>query len=290
MTITELTFEGIRLLKKHSPTPGLDTEIIIEKVLKKTKEFLYTNPSYKITDKQLEKCRVFLKRRQAGEPIAYLTNKKEFYGLDFYVNESVLIPRPETEIIIDNIISSLKKYNQKDKFVLADIGTGSGCIAVTLAKILPDNIKHVYATDISSKILNIARRNALRHRVNKKISFMKGSLLEPLKNKKIDILVANLPYLPDNNIKEYYKKSKGLRYEPKKSLFTKDNGWYWYKALLKQVSAVKNKPRLIFLEIDHIQKNKSSAFNKILDEVTFSKKIKTIKDPSGYDIIIKINV
>lgn len=294
MIIAELISLGIKYLKKYSPTPILDTEILLQKALKKTKEYLYIYNNKIINNSRQIGCyKKLLQARKNGQPIAYLINKKEFYGLDFYVNNSILIPRPETELIIDEVIKSIKNNKTKNKLTIADIGTGSGCIAVTLAKCLKNKVKLIYATDISNKALAIARKNAQYHQVSNKIKFLKGSLLEPLKNRMTpDILIANLPYLSLKNRRHYFFQSPGLKYEPSDALFTKQNGWYWYQTLLNKLIYKEQKPKLVFLEIDPFLlknlgnwiKNKSSYF------LSAGWRIKIIKDLKANERVIKINI
>ena len=226
---------------------ALDADILLSFVLKKSKEFLYTYPEKKLTKNQLAKFNQLINRRLKREPVAYLINRKEFYGLDFYVDKNVLIPRPLTESLVEQVI---KEVGNK-KATIADIGTGSGCIAIALKKHLPQAT--IYATDISPAALKVAKKNAKKHRV--KIKFLKGDLLKPflpsrkatrpgrVAFKKIDIIIANLPYLIKNQIKNE------LKYEPKTALLGGDK---YIKELLRQVKKL-NPPsggqlKKIFLE------------------------------------------
>lgn len=282
MKISELLSLGIKSLKKTSPTPTLDAEVLLTHVLKKTKEFLYIHLDKEISSPSaVDRYIHALNKRKRREPIAYIIHCKEFYGLDFYVNNTTLIPRPETECIIDEVKKIIQYHTpEKKDFVIADIGTGSGCLAVTLAKILNTRLQYVYATDISQHALSVARKNARRHNVSAKVKFFQGSLLAPLKNKKIDILVANLPYLSERAIKKHYTQCPGLRYEPKQALFTKERGWYWYNLLFHQLHYITQTPTWIFLEIN----------KETLDQFKFpDAKTKIIEDLGGHERIISIN-
>lgn len=285
MNIGELIVYGAKFLKSHSPSPALDAEILLGNVLKKPKEYLYANQDAVLRPAKLfTNYKKILRRRKKGEPIAYLTNNKEFYGLNFYVDRTVLIPRPETEIIVDEALNTIKKENNKSYWTIADIGTGSGCIAIALAKIAKNKIKHIYAADVSDKILAVAKKNARIHNVYEKIKLLKGSILKSLENKKIDILIANLPYLEQKRAKNYFRYSPGLKYEPKNALFAKESGLYWYKILFKQIQYYKIKPRWVFLEIN------PTLAQTIKDwYVGSGAKVKIIKDLNGYARIIKIN-
>lgn len=281
MKISELLSLGIKNLKKTSATPALDAEILLTYVLKKPKEFLYTHLDKEIISQTISRhYSNMLRRRKIREPIAYIIGYKEFYGLDFKVNKSTLIPRPDTELIIDEVIKIIARSTRQSPITIADIGTGSGCIAITLAKILYTQVQYIYATDISKNALIVARKNARRHRVSKKIKFLQGSLLTPLKNKKIDILVANLPYLSKQAIKKYYTQCPDLSYEPKHALFAKEHGSYWYNRLFHQLHYLTPTPTWIFLEIN----------KEALDKFKFSDaKTKIIKNLGGHERIISIN-
>jgi release factor glutamine methyltransferase len=174
-------------------------------------------------------------------PIAYLTHHKEFFDLDFVVNKNVLIPRPQTEILVEEI---LKNKNIK---TIADIGTGSGCIAVALAKNRPH--WQVYATDVSAPALRVARANAKKNHV--KINFKKGDLIKPLKNIMLDAVVANLPYLP-NKLKTHLNtpETRGLKFEPARALFSGPDGLDLLKKFFQQLEEREQKPKYIYLEFD----------------------------------------
>jgi len=288
-------------------TALLDAEVLLAFVLKKPKEFLYTHPEYKLTGRQMAQLKQLVNRRGKGEPVAYLRNTKEFYGLDFYVDKRVLIPRPETELLVEAVILSLRgvppldhtqggttKQSRlphpdavrvcNDKCTIADIGTGSGCIIIALAKALHEtwNIKHktFCATDISRSALDVARKNARKHKV--KMKFYHGDLLEPIKNKKIDIIAANLPYL-DN----YYKSSKNpdLKFEPKIALEGFQQGLAVYEKLFKQTASLRHKPKIIICEIGPTQAKK---MKKLIKKYLPKSKLKIKKDLAGLDRVCLI--
>ncbi len=207
-------------IKKASQSPLLDAELLLAHVLKKPREFLYTYPEKKLTSAQYQNFKKLINKRAKYWPIAYLTGIKEFYGLDFIVNKDVLIPRPETEELVD-----LAKGK-----IIVDVGTGCGNIAIAIAKKLPQS--KVIATDISKKALDVARENAKKNKV--KVEFYQGSMLEALPKKyynKIDLIVSNPPYLPKNQANK-----KSLQHEPMVAL-TPPQGKkpnYWIDKLLKQ--------------------------------------------------------
>lgn len=195
----------------------LDADILLSHVLKKPKEFIYAHPECELTKKQRKKYLKLTARRKKLEPIAYIIREKEFFGLPFYVDKNVLIPRPDTEILVEKIIKQTK--NEKParqalpgmaggRKTICDIGTGSGCIAITLKKYLPQC--KIIATDISQKALKIAKKNAKKNHT--KIIFYCSDLFNNIPKKylgKIDVIAANLPYLPKN-----VAEKKSLKYEP----------------------------------------------------------------------------
>jgi release factor glutamine methyltransferase len=306
MTIKQALIFGIDNLKKSKiPTAALDAEILLLCSLnkfKKTKKNLSRNFYLKnVRDKSY----LFLKfvgERKNRKPIAYIIKNKEFFGLDFFVNCKVLIPRPETELIVESAISYLSKI-PAHKFMrginIIDIGTGSGCIAITLAKYLSAEKKFcknkkikICAVDISKEAIKIAKLNAKKHRVKNKINFLKGNLLEPIQklilDKKISeketaIIIANLPYLNENQYKNSQKEIK--KYEPKIALCGGKNGLECIKNLLEQLGSIKFSNCVLWLEIDPSQANKIINLSK---KYFRGCEIKIIKDLSGLDRILKI--
>jgi release factor glutamine methyltransferase len=172
----------LKLKTKNIKSAQLEAGLLLAHLLKK-KEFLFTYPEKKLTTNQFNKYRALIKRRLNLEPIAYLTGHKEFYGLDFRVNKNVLIPRPETEMMVEETLKLIT--NNPQPTTIIDIGTGSGCIIIALAKELLNKelgIKdyEFFAVDNSEAALVVAQKNAKLHGVEKKIKLLKGNLLKPL--------------------------------------------------------------------------------------------------------------
>jgi release factor glutamine methyltransferase len=238
MQISNWQKEAVKILLNYSITSAaLDAEVLLSFVLKKPREYLLAHPEIFLTQEQKKELNKLIARRAKSEPVAYITNNKEFYGLDFYVDQNVLIPRPETELLVDEVISRTTIGN---KTTIADIGTGSGCIAVAMAKNLPD-VK-IIATDISESALNIAKKNAKIHGVDKQIRFFQRNLLENISDQ-FDFIIANLPYLPASEMK------KEIAYEPKLALFADNDGLELLEIIIKQ-SMYRLKPHgIIILEI-----------------------------------------
>ncbi len=218
---------------------SLEGEILLRHVLGIDRSQLYLDLDVDLSPAQEKTLNLFLKRRCRGEPSAYLTGHREFYGLDFIVNPVVLIPRPETELLVELGIELARKYSI---FTIADIGTGCGAIAVSLAVHLPQST--VYATEISAEALKVARDNCLRHGVADRVVLLQGNLLEPLA-KPVDMIVANLPYVREADLSS----NRPLRFEPAVALDGGKNGLAWIKSLCRQADRKLNKDGCLLLEI-----------------------------------------
>jgi len=271
--------------KKYQKKISLDEiNILLCFILNKEQSFILAHQDFKLPLYQKLKLKYFFNKRINGWSIASIMKEKWFYGIKFFVNKNVLIPRPETEIIINEI----KKINPENNFIL-DVGTGSGCIIITLAKILNRNNKFS-AVDISPKTLLVAKKNAKKYKQN--ISFYTNNLLnnadEILPKKQDIIIIANLPYLT----KEQIKNSPSIKKEPLVALDGGNDGLALYKMLFKQINEwikkqkVKNKI-VLFLEIDPSQNKKIK--NIIQNNLNITE-INTIKDYGANDRIIKINL
>lgn len=238
------------ILKKYTK---VEIEILLAHVLNKPKEFLYMEPAYKLSASKLISLRKLIKRREKGEPIAYILGYKEFLGLRFKVNKNVLVPRPETELLVESIKLKVESMGQNNPVRILDVGTGSGAIAVSLAnQVQGARLKvQISASDVSQNALAVAKENAKLHKV--KIKFIKSSLLQNIKED-FDIIVANLPY----GWKAWKNNSsiatKGLKFEPQVALFTEENGLKLIRELLEQIPKETIKPKLVYLEFDPRQK------------------------------------
>lgn len=179
-----------RLLLFTSPTPELDARLLLQHILQVSHSYLIAHDDEQLTAVQIQQYRASLQRAAAKEPIPYILGHTPFYDLEFLVTPDVLIPRPETEQLVQ---MALSWANRRGPIRIVDVGTGSGCIAITLARHLPQAA--IQATDISLPALTIARQNAVRLAPSR-VQFHHGSLLEPI-HQPIDLLVANLPYVTD---------------------------------------------------------------------------------------------
>lgn len=242
-------------------TPEVDSTILLSHVLGKPKEFLFLHPEKNLTNKQLSNLTKLVRRRQKGEPIAYILGYKYFYGLKFKVTRDTLIPRPETEWLVEKVESlvtsrqSLVRTNSRELTTnnyrlttsILDLGTGSGCIAVTLAKLLQPTtygLPTITASDVSPAALGVAKQNARMHTA--RIKFIQSDLLDHIGGK-FDVVIANLPYVP---AKDYKKLYHNLKFEPKNALTDGTNSFIIYEKFFRQVPAHLNSGAAILLEID----------------------------------------
>ena len=248
-------------LRKYS---GLEIELLLAFVLKKPKEFLFMNPEKKLSSSQAAHLINFARRRNTGEPVAYLLGYKDFYGLRFLVNKNVLIPRPETEWLVQRVATLAER--QKHPLRVLDIGTGSGCIAVSLARDLGARGK-VFSSDISKKALGVAKKNAKAH--GQKIKVFHSNLLEKIPGD-FDVMVANLPYGWQEWKNNSQAETRGLQFEPKSALFTSQHGLKEIFRLLKQLVKKQIKPKFLYLEFDPRQKAELALLiKKTLPEAKF---------------------
>lgn len=253
--------------KYHIQIDPIDLDVLIGYVTKKSREFILSHPEFNLTTLQTEKLAPLIERRTKNEPLAHILGTKEFYGLNFKVNKHTLIPRPETELIIDMALEEI--FNIQHPILnIIDIGTGSGNIIISITnqlKLTPYQLlaTNYFAIDISKEALKIAKKNARANSLSKKIKFLHGNLLKPLiknypklsQQKATLIILANLPYLS----KEIYNNCPPTvkKYEPRSALFSPQDGLSHYEKLLRQIKSAsleKNNEIILFFEISPEQK------------------------------------
>ncbi len=229
MTIREIINEATRSLEAVGiPSARLDAEILLSFCLKRDRLDFFKNPEMQITKNKQADFKKLVARRLKWEPVAYITGRKEFWSFTLEVNKDVLIPRPDTEVIVEEALS-ICKTQAFDKPRILDIGTGSGAIALALAKELPQ--AKIVATDISPAALTLARKNARRLGLAKQIEFPRGDLFEPVDGI-FDIIVSNPPYIANQ---EYQELPAGVKdYEPRQALWAGQTGVEFYEKLIYQ--------------------------------------------------------
>ena len=260
-----------------SETSELDAQVLLARVLGAERAFLFAHPEQVLADAHIGKFRSMIERRAAGEPIAYITGVKGFYDIDLLVTPAVLIPRPETELLLEE---ALRLSDDRPKLTAADIGTGSGALAVTFARQRP--AATVYATDISADALAIARKNAERNGV--KPLFFTGDLAEPLIKRgiQVDVLLANLPYIASDDLANLAVS----RYEPNLALDGGTDGLDLVRRLLSQIPALCRAGADVLLEIGADQ---AKAVTRLVRE-RFGVQCDILPDYAGFDRIARFRV
>lgn len=269
-----LSYGKMLLKKSEIESYSIDAEVLLMTVLNFTKTELFTKDSHILSEDETEKYIKFLEKRKNFMPVQYIIGKCEFMSLDFNVNQSTLIPRCDTEILVEYAINSIKK--NKFKTVL-DIGTGSGAIAISIAHYCPNT--KVTATDISENALKTAKKNAEKNAVSQKIDFIKSDIFENITSK-YDIIISNPPYIKSDTIKTLMPQVK--EYEPISALDGGSDGLYFYKKIISECKNYLNKNGELLFEIGYDQ---SLEISKLLSEKNFTE-IKTTKDYAGLDRVV----
>ena len=250
MNIQSAIKEGTIILKNsYIKTAKLDTEILLAKVLGSKREDIILNIHKNLDDDHLDHFKKLIKERANRKPIAYLLNKKFFWNYEFYINENALIPRPDTEVIINEILR-LAKY--KNKINILDIGVGSGCILLTILK----ERKNFYGTgiDISKKSLDISKINAKKLNVDSRVKFYKSDI-DKFNKGKYDLVVSNPPYIKSCDLK--YLEKDVINFEPKLALDGGSDGLLQIRKVINKTSELIKKNGKFYLEIGFDQKNKA---------------------------------
>jgi release factor glutamine methyltransferase len=223
--------------------PYLEAELLLRHLLHMERAQFYVNLIRDITPEQSRALSILLQRRIHREPLAYITGAKEFFGIEFYVDGRVLIPRPETELLVEQALE-IANSRFHSPCVIADIGTGCGVIAIALALNLPQ--AEVYATDVSEQALEVAAINCHRYKVSERVHLLRGDLLAPL-TQPIDLIVANVPYVKDSDIAELGAESR--LFEPLSALAGGEDGLHWIRRLLPQAKGKLHRGGAMLLEI-----------------------------------------
>lgn len=210
---------------------------------------LFTKMNEPLSEETWARVEAIIQRRAAGEPMQYITGEQEFYGLTFEVNPEVLIPRPETELLVEEVLKQARElWPEEAALQIADIGTGSGAIVVTLAVEGGSNWAYT-AVDIAQTSLDMAQRNAERHEVNNRIRFMQGDLLGPLleTGQRVDMLVSNPPYIPSFDVTQLDVQVKD--HEPLRALDGGEDGLDFYRRMVRKLPAVLNERAIVGWEV-----------------------------------------
>ena len=225
MTIKETLTKGMIMLKSNNiESPKLKARLLLQYILKKSRQYLIVYDNEEVGKKEQWEYFVNIEKLTKGVPLQHITHTQEFMKMDFYVDENVLIPRPDTEILVEEVIKIAQKM---DKPKILDLCTGSGAIAISIAKNVPN--AEVYAVDISEKALEVAMKNA--HRLETNVKFIKSNLFKDLKEMKFDIIVSNPPYIKKDDIQFL---SNEVQKEPEIALDGGYDGLDFYRKITKQ--------------------------------------------------------
>lgn len=291
-----------RLREARTPSHTLATELLLMHTLKRDRAWMYSHPEEVLDPGLAENFFALIARRAAGEPTQYLTGQQEFWGLQFEVTPAVLIPRPETEHVMEVALARLGERGIKihmdtgaprDTLHVADVGTGSGCLAVALAYELPH--AELYATDISVAALEVAQRNAARHKIADRIHFIQGDLLTPFaaadwsdaakinsepsdtrNHQRFDVIVSNPPYISLDEANQLQREVRD--HEPHEALFGGRTGAEIYGRLIDQAGELLGERGILVLELGH---NSADYVRGIFDEQLGWTKVAITADLAG---------
>lgn len=279
MNIKQALEEARNILKSNNfEDSNIIAKELLSYVLKKDKVYLTINSDTALTDTEYAEFTKYIEQIIDGKPLQYITQKQEFMGIDFFVNEDVLIPQPDTEILVETVLDICKKYDKQSLRIL-DLCTGSGAIAISLSKILNTQ---VFASDVSIKALKVAEKNNVLN--NSKVEFIESNLFEKINGEKFDIIVSNPPYIKNEEIKSL---SKQVQNEPYIALAGGEDGLDFYRKIIDEAYKHINKNGYLCLEIGYDQKEDLIKLIKQNENYEYEN---CIKDLSNNDrcIIAKI--
>jgi release factor glutamine methyltransferase len=264
--------QGISQLRAaHVPSFTLAAELLLLHVLGRDRTWIYSHPEEEITSADADRFFALIARRTAGEPTQHLTGKQEFWGLEFEVTPDVLIPRPETEHLIEVALDRLAVRELRagrpqtligEALQIVDVGTGSGCMAIALAKELPGAT--IYATDVSNAALAVARRNTARHNIADRIRFVQCNLLDHVEAD-LDLVVSNPPYIGRREAPTLMREVRD--HEPELALYGGEEGYELYADLIGQAASHLKPGGLLVVELGH---NSLPAVQPLLDAPTWT--------------------
>jgi release factor glutamine methyltransferase len=246
--------------------PRLDAEVLLCALLKKGRTILYSHPGEQLTEKEYEEYQQWIERRKHGEPVAYIVGKREFWSLPFEVSRHVLIPRPETEILVEEVLKACAAGRVKNPRIL-EIGTGCGAISVSLASELKE--AYIVATDISREAIAVAMKNARNNGVENQISFLIGDLFQPVSGK-FDTIVSNPPYISEEEYDDL--PSEIQKFEPRLALCAGTDGTEYHGAIIREAISYLETGGSLLMEMGAGQKDRIENMLKeshLYDNIAF---------------------
>ena len=258
---------------------AIESTLLLCHTLGRAETELYSEPERILTPSEIKKLKLLTNRRLRHEPLAYIVGHCEFYGHDFHLSRHTFIPRPETELLVEEAINFTHRHPE-NQLTLADIGTGSGAIAISLALALPE--ARIYATEIAAPALKIARINCRRHRVSHRVILLQGNFLEPLPEL-VNVIIANLPYVKNDELEKLDPEI--ANFEPRIALAGGEDGLDMVRRLLPQVQRKLRPNGCLLLEIGY---NQSKAVNSLLAHHLPRADIKLIADLAGIDRVARV--
>ncbi len=267
-TYKQIVKEYLRKLKDITHIPQKETEILLLYIIEQNIIWLHINYNKPCSIDTEQKLKKLIEKRSVNYPIEYITKKATFYGEIFKVEQGVLIPRPETEILVDKAIEILEKIENP---TIIEIGTGSGIISIMIAKLIPTS--KIIAVDINKKALILAEQNAIKHNVNNQITFLQSDLLSNISQDKFNVLISNPPYIASN-----FTLPLNVKYEPSNALFGGDIGDELLKKIIIEFS--KKDIKYLLCEMGYDQKK---PLNNFINKNISYKSLEFYKDLSNLD-------
>ena len=282
MTLTQALQQSARILSVNGIEDSyIEARVLLGHITKLPPVQIYTQTEQTLSQEQERGLYELIERRLRREPTAYIVNRREFYGIDFYIDSRVLIPRPETELLVDTALEFSKNTYPPSPPLIADIGTGCGAITISLALNLPHS--KIYATDISHSALEVARLNCEHHKVTRQVTLLQGNLLEPVPEP-VDLIVANLPYVRSSELENLSPEITG--FEPRTAIDGGENGLKCIHQLLEQTKEKISPRGCLLLEIGQNQEQEViRLIHSYLNKVSFT----FIPDLNGINRVVKID-
>jgi len=273
-SIRDALIKGAGRIKNIFTTPSLDARVLLKYVLKKEDTYLLIHGDEILSSEDEIKYNHLIKRRAEGMPVAYITGRKEFMGMEFKVNEHTLIPRPDTEIAVMEAIDSIRDHGYKD---VLDLCCGSGAIGLSIAASL--EFTNVSLSDINKEALEVAKENALSLRLESRVQFVLSDLFSEIRDT-YDLIISNPPYISGEDMEKLEETVRD--YEPHLALYGGDTGLDFYRTIIQHVRKYLRENGMLIFEIGYDQ---SSEVEKMMKEYGFQK-VHTIKDFSGLPRVV----